>query len=162
MAAGFVGGLLGPSRPVNASPPEVIRASAYEIVSSDGVPLARWSANGTKEVHLTFLRSKDQVSLDLGVGPDGRPYLSMLGADGKNRVGLRLDHYDKPFLSLSDERSEGRIHIGFMAPDTIPYGDWDRWVIGIRAPGVQTPTAALTVVRQADGRFESSAKVKDE
>jgi len=48
---------------------------------------------------------------------------------------MELDQADEPMLGMGDERSEGRVHLGFMPPDTFPYSNWDHWGLVFRAPG---------------------------
>ena len=70
----------------------------------------------------------------------------MRGRDGKIRISMVLDPADKPMLSMGDERREGRVHLGFMPPDTFPYSDWDYWGLLFRAFGSEHGVVGMGTV----------------
>jgi hypothetical protein len=157
--AGFFGGMVSPRTETVAAGPEIIRASAYELVNTSGELVARWAVGDRNGVRIQFFAGRGLVAFDLGTDESGRPFVRMNGKDLKNRIALTLDQYDKPSLVMSDERWEGRLHLGFVPPDTIPYGDWDRWGIITRGVGSQNPAAGLMVIRQRDGKYEGSLRL---
>jgi hypothetical protein len=83
------------------------------------------------------------VALDIGVLSDGSPRLYINGRDKKRRIVMGLDQADKPILVMSDEKWEGRVHLGFMPPDTFPYGNWDHWGLLFRGVGSEHAVAGI-------------------
>jgi hypothetical protein len=151
-AAGYIGGLLSSQIPARASPPDVVRAARFELVNGSGVPTATWEADPSGESRLSFLHGHDTVGVDIGVLSDGRPFLRMRGRDGKNRIVMTLDQTDKPMLGMGDEQWEGRVHLGFMPPDTFPYSNWDHWGLVFRASG--SPVAVIGMAKTGNNPIE--------
>jgi hypothetical protein len=154
--AGFLGGILSPLRRVGASPSTILRASKFELVNASGVPLAELSAD--RNVSLRFL-TKGSTAVEIGILPGGHPFLQMLGRDGKRRIVMDLDEADKPMLGMGDERWEGRVHIGFIAPDSSPYGDWDQWGISLRAFGSEHAVVGMSTAKTGPDHVEGSLTV---
>jgi hypothetical protein len=152
--AGYIGGALSPQRAVKASTPEVVRATGFDLVDGSGKPVARWGLDSGGEAHISFLSRGDIIGLDIGVLADGRPFLRMGGRDGKRRIVMELDQADKPMLGMGDERWDGRVHIGFMPPDTFPYSSWDHWGVVLRAPGSERTVVGMGTVNGRDGPAE--------
>lgn len=144
-AAGYLGGVLSATNSVKASPSDVVRASRFELVDGGGSPVASWELDSKGEVHLSFVHDS-HVGIALGTLSDGRPFLRMGGRDGKNRLSFDLDQADKPILAMSDERWEGRVHLGFMPPDTFPYSNWDHWGLLFRAFGSEHAIVGMGTV----------------
>lgn len=141
-AAGYLGGVLSSQPPAAASSRDVVRASRFELVNGAGAVVAGWEAESNGAVRLNFLHDQ-RTSIALGTLTDGRPFLRMDGQDGKNRISLDLVQGDKPLLVMSDERWEGRVHLGFMTPDTFPYSNWDHWGLLFRAVGSEHAVAGM-------------------
>jgi hypothetical protein len=78
----------------------------------------------------------------------------MGGRGGKNRIAIVLDQADKPALVMSDERLERRNHVGFMDPDTFPFGDWDHCGLSFRAFGSERLVAGMGMVNIPGGRMD--------
>jgi hypothetical protein len=134
-AAGYMGGLLASQQSVKASaPPEVIRAMKFELVDGSGTPVGAWEFEPGAGVSLRFMFNA-KASFVIGNLADGHPFLAMSGRDGKRRIVMELDQSDKPMLGMGDERWEGRVHLGFIPPDTAPYSNWDHWGLLFRARG---------------------------
>jgi hypothetical protein len=72
----------------------------------------------------------------------------MNGRGGKNRIALELDQAEKPMLVMSDEKWEGRVHLGYIEPDTKD-PRWDNWGLAFRAPGSSRPVAGMGMTRGA-------------
>jgi hypothetical protein len=145
-AAGYLGGSLSSQIPVKASPPQVVRAAKFELVDASGTPAASWEIGPHGGPHINFLCKRGVVGVDIGVFPDGRPFLIMGGHDGKRRIVMSLDQADKPMLGMGDERWESRVHLGFMPPDTIPYSGWDHWGLVFRAFGSEHPIVGMGTI----------------
>jgi hypothetical protein len=75
----------------------------------------------------------------------------MWGRDGKQRIVMELDQSDKPALGMGDERWEGRVQLGFIAPDTYT-PEWDNWGLWFRAFGSERPVASIGVTNSGPGR----------
>jgi hypothetical protein len=135
--AGLLGGMLASRAAVHASLPDVVRASAFELLDTTGRPIARWSTDPiTRDVHLSLLSRAGGTALDLAVWSDGRPFIAMNGRDGKKRVVIELDESDKPLLAMNDERWEGRILLGHQRGDAPePSDPWDSWRLEFRPFG---------------------------
>jgi hypothetical protein len=153
-AAGYFGGLLSSQNSVRASPPDVVRATKFELINGTGTPIANWEVDSKGEARLNFLYS-EQAILAVGVLPDGRPFLRMGGRDGKNRIAIDLDQADKPMFVMSDERWEGRVHLGFIPPDTFPYSGWDHWGLLFRAIGSERPVAGMGMSKTGANPLEA-------
>ena len=78
----------------------------------------------------------------------------MSGVDHKRRLVLALGAEERPILGMGDEHWEGRINLGYMPPDSIPYGDWDHWGLLIRGVGSESPAAGLMVVKENNGKYD--------
>jgi hypothetical protein len=78
----------------------------------------------------------------------------MSGHDGKKRIVMDLDQSDKPMLGMSDERWEGRVHLGFMPPDAFPYSDWDHWGLVFRATGSEQAVVGMGMTNTRDNPAE--------
>lgn len=157
-AAGYVGGLASSQTPITASAPDVVRATRFELVNGSGAPVAAWEVDPSGGAHLGFLRH-DTVGLDIGVLPDGRPFLRMSGRDGKRRIVMELDQVDKPMLGMGDERWEGRVHLGFIPPDTSPYSNWDEWGLLFRAFGSQHPVVGMGMMKTRNNPVEPFLRI---
>jgi hypothetical protein len=158
-AAGYVGGLLASHSSVRAAPPEVVRAARFELVNGAGTRVASWEVDSNGGARMRFFYKGDLVGADIGVLPDGRPFLRMDGRDGKNRISLDLDQADKPIFVMSDERWEGRVHLGFMPPDTFPYSDWDHWGLLFRAFGSERPVVGMGMINTRNNPAEPFLRV---
>jgi hypothetical protein len=152
--AGYLGGALASHNTVQASPPQVIRASKFELVDASGTAAASWELDRRGGAHLTFLLKRDVVGVDVGVFPDGRPFLIMGGHDGKRRIVMNLDQADKPIFGMGDERWEGRVRLGFMPPDAFPYSGWDHWGLVFRAFGSEHPIVGMGTINTPDNPAE--------
>lgn len=141
-AAGYLGGALSSQTPAAASSSDVVRASRFELLNDAGTVVATWEAESNGGVRLNLLHNQ-RTRVALGTLPDGRPFLRMDGQDGKNRISLDMNQGDKPVLVLSDERWEGRVHLGFITPDTFPYTNWDHWGLLFRAFGSEHAVAGM-------------------
>ncbi|HEX3875725.1 MAG TPA: hypothetical protein VHW24_01985 [Bryobacteraceae bacterium] len=108
---------------------------------------------------MQFLDNRSKVRLSFGIHCDGQAFLSMNGTDGKNRIELALDQFDKPSLAMSDERWQGRLALGFVAPDTIPYGNWDEWGILFRQFGSGIPVVGLGTMNISGGRTKAFLRI---
>ena len=155
--AGFMGGTLTSHAPVQASSPQVVRASRFELVDSAGRALARWEVDPkTNNTHLCFLARGGGVGLDAGVFPDAAPFLLMNGRDGKNRITLVLDGFDKPELAMSDERWQGRLLLGHRGTDTPDIPDrTDEWTLEFHPFGSEMPVSRIGTTKLADGKIRS-------
>lgn len=141
-AAGYLGGVQASQSPASAASGDVVRASRFELVNETGNIVGSWEVESGGGVQLSLFRDQ-HPSFVLGTRPDGRPFLQMDGQDGKNRISLNLNQGDKPIFVMSDERWEGRVHLGFMPPDTFPYSNWDHWGLLFRAFGSEHAVAGM-------------------
>ncbi len=157
--AGFLGGLLSSNSHVDAAPQDVIRASKFELVNSEGIAVANWEVDSGQEVHLRFLYKHDSVGAEFGILADGRPFLRMRGRDRKRRIVMELDQADKPMLGMGDERWEGRVRLGFIPPDTFPYSDWDHWGLFFRPFGSARPIAGIGMMQTGSSPLEGFLSV---
>ena len=157
-AAGYVGGMLTSRYPVMASPPEVVRATRVELVSSAGTTVASWESDSSG-VHLRFPYRGDAIGLEMGVFADGRPFLSMGGRDGRKRLVMELDQADKPMLGMGDEKWEGRVVLGFMPPDTWPYSDWDHWGLVFRGFGSEHAVVGMGMTNTRNNPAEPFLRI---
>lgn len=155
-AAGFLGGTLASRAPVQASSPEVVRASKFELLDASGRPVARWETDPkTKNVRLSFLEKGGSVGLDIGVSSDVLPFVRMNGRDGKNRIALELGPGDRPGLNMSDARWLGRISLGQAGTDTPDIPDrLDQWVLRFSPFGTTRPAAMIGITNQGGGETE--------
>ena len=152
-AAGFLGGSFAAGHRVAASAPNIVRATAFELVDASGAPVARWRVGVDNTVRMSFLFDHENEALQIGVA-NGRPFVRMAGRDGRDRMVMELDAADKPMIGMGDEKWEGRVHLGFLPPDTFPYGDWDNWGLSFRGVGSQRAVAAIGMLRKGTNRFE--------
>jgi hypothetical protein len=60
-------------------------------------------AVGTEENHVKARIDLHLERLSIGAMADGPPFLTFRGSDGKSRVRLYLNLYDKPVLFMEDE-----------------------------------------------------------
>jgi hypothetical protein len=132
----------------------VVRAAKFELVDASGTPAARWEIDARGGAHMSFLYKRDVVGVDIGVFADGRPFLVMGGRDAKKRIVVNLDQADKPMLVMGDQQWEGRVHLGFMPPDTFPYSDWDHWGLGFRAFGSEHPIVGISTTYTPSSQAE--------
>jgi hypothetical protein len=144
--AGFLGGVFGSQNRVQAASPQTIRASRFELINAAGATLAIWETGSGNEAHLRFLPARGHAAVDVGVQPDGSPVIQMAGRDGKRRIVLALDQFDRPALGMGDERWEGRVVLGFKGSD-VPDRAEDDWGLSFMAFGSERPVAALGVVK---------------
>jgi hypothetical protein len=158
-AAGYVGGVLASQNSVTASAPQVVRAARFELVDGSGAPAATWEIDPHGRAHMSFLYKRDVVSVDIGSLGDGRPFLIMGGRDGRKRIVMELDQADKPTLGMSDERWEGRVQLGFMAPDAYPYTDWDHWGLVFRAFGSEHAIVGMGTINAPNNPAEPFLRV---
>ena len=163
-AAGFLGGTLASRVPVQAASPQVVRASGFELLDAAGRPVARWETDPkTKDAHLCFLAKRGGIGLDVGVFPDARPFLSMNGRDGKNRISIGLDQQDKPGLGMSDERWLGRVVLGRLGSDTPDIPDpTDTWVLQFRPFGTTRPITMMGMTNGGGGETKGVLFVNGE
>jgi|HubBroStandDraft_1064217.scaffolds.fasta_scaffold109846_2 hypothetical protein len=159
-AAGYLGGVAASQRSVEASPAAAIRATKFELVDGSGTPVAVWEVSPRGGAHMRFLYNKGNAAgVDMGALSDGRPFLFMAGRDGKVRIALQLDQADKPMLGMGDERWEGRVHLGFMPPDTFPYSDWDHWGLVFRAFGSEHALVGMGTTNTHDSPAEPFLRI---
>lgn len=151
--AGFIGGEMGRQVGVTAATSNVVKASKFELVNSAGVAVATWEISQEREPHLRFMSDRSRVSVDIGVLSDGRPIVKMVGRDGKARIVMELDQSDKPMLGMGDERWEGRMHLGYIEPDS-PTPDWDNWGLAFRGFGSERAVAGIGMVKAGTGGLE--------
>jgi hypothetical protein len=157
-AAGYVGGLSSSQTSAKASTPGVVRASRFELVNESGAPVATWEFGTTDGARVRFLQG-GTAALDIGVLADGSPRLYMNGRDRKRRIVVGLDQADKPALVMSDEKWEGRVHLGFMPPDAFPYGNWDHWGLLFRAVGSEHAVAGMGMANTRNDPAEPFLRV---
>lgn len=151
--AGYFGGFLGSRCHVEAAQLEVIKASKFELVNGLGVTVGTWEVDSKNAAHLRFLGSRDRASIEVGVRSDGTPVIEMSGRDGKRRITLSLSQFDKPMLLMGDERWEGRIHLGFVEPDTFT-PEWDNWGLLFNGLGSQRPVVGMGMAKGIEGQLK--------
>jgi hypothetical protein len=143
---GYFAGRQGANIHVQAASVETVRASRFELVNGSGTVVATWEAGQGNEAHLRFLPSAGNARIEIGVLSDGHPLVQMAGRDGKRRIVMELDQYDKPMLGMGDERWEGRVLLGFVEPDTYA-PEWDNWGLMFRPFGSEKPSASIGVLK---------------
>jgi hypothetical protein len=146
LAAGFVGGILGTSTVPGhrqKNPEEVVRARRFELVDPGGRVISYWGFDKNDDVTLVFgsnwasrgrnggpraggLDVPDNQRAALGVVDDSA-YLTFRGADGRPRVHLALNVFEKPTLVMGDETG-GRVLLGVRQSDT-PGPQDDEWFL---------------------------------
>lgn len=133
LAAGFCGGLsagyLHSDRQPPAKTPSILRAARFEVVDGAG-----------------------NVQAVLGVERDtsaySTPRLILVGRNGKQRLLATLDPAnDKPYISLSDDKREGRVLLGITFADA-GGADWDEYALSFNSPeNDDTPDLAIVARR---------------
>lgn len=151
--AGILGGITGSRHQVQAAPPQTVKASKFELVNAAGVTLAIWEAGSGSEAHLRFLPARGHAAIDVGVSSDGSPVVQVAGRDGKRRIVLALDQFDRPALAMGDERWEGRALLGFRGYD-VPDKNQDDWGLFFRVFGSERAVASIGVAKGGDGSPE--------
>ena len=71
---------------------------------------------------------------------------------------LELDSSDKPILMMGDERSESRLYLGFIEPDTAS-PEWDDWALSFRGAMSEIPAAGIGMVKVENGALEGRLSV---
>jgi len=151
--AGFLGGSLASWNRVQASAPALVQGNRFELIGTDGTPVAFWEVGPGGDARMRFFTKRHPSGLDLGVLPDGRPFVRMYGKDGNKRIVLELEGSDRPVLGMGDERWEGRVVLGYIQPDALSPG-WDQWGLLFRAPGSERPVAGLGMLPDSGGRMK--------
>jgi hypothetical protein len=146
LVAGFVGGILGTGTVHShrqENPEEVVRARRFELMDRGGRAISYWGFDKNDDVALVFgsnwaagrpnggprpggLDIPDNQRAALGVVDDSA-YLIFRGADGKQRVYLALNFFEKPALVMGDETG-GRLSLGVQQSDTPGPRD-DAWFL---------------------------------
>jgi hypothetical protein len=146
LVAGFAGGILGTGTVHShrqENPEEVVRARRFELVDRGGRVISYWGFDKNDDVALVFgsnwaagrpnggprpggLEVPDNQRAALGVVADSA-YLIFRGADGKQRVDLALNAFEKPTLVMGDETG-GRVLLGVRQSDT-PGPQDDEWFL---------------------------------
>lgn len=140
--AGFVGGILGTISVLRYHRPaeiQVIRAHRFELLNDAGERVSYWGRDKGNQLLLVFENktfkgdsgskiapaAEDFVRqrIALGVSGDGGPLFEIRGADGRPRLRLLLNEFDKPTMIMDDE-SGVRAAFGYEQPDTSdPHAD---------------------------------------
>lgn len=154
VGAGYLGGALASHASAEASAPQVLRASGFELVSASGDTVARLATDEAGNAHLCFYSRTGNVALDIGTFRDGDASLEMNALDGKPRLRILVDREGKPSLGMGDEKRAGRLELGFLRPDSAPYGDWDQWGLIFRMPGASGPVIGMGVSKTASNPAE--------
>lgn len=141
--AGYVGGRVANTRVIEAAAGP-IRSTQFELVDQSGSVVGRWRFVNNA-ASLQFLGKSGTPVASVGTWSDGRPFLELFGRDGKSRVAIELTVDDKPVLSLSDDRWQGRALLGFLEPDTRT-PEWDNWGLLFRLPGSDRPIASMSML----------------
>ena len=149
-AAGFLGGSLASQTNIVASSPDSLRAPRFELVNAAGATVAVWESGAGKESHLRFQSGRGRSTLELGTLSDGTPLIQVTGGDGKRRIVMELDQFDKPMLRMGDEHTETRVNLGFIEPDTVS-PDWDQWALSFRGPVSEMSVAGIGMVKGKGG-----------
>lgn len=148
-ACGFLGGTAAnPSKQAKAAAPDTVRAARFELVDQSGHPISVWERDHQGRAVLAFEGKHGNQTIVLGLRPDASPFLDMEGPDGRPHMTLRLDARGRPLLGMGDESWEGRVLLGFVAPDTPSKSD--DWGLLFRAPGSGT-LASIGVVSDSTG-----------
>ncbi len=132
--AGFVGGILGTSVMhirEQSLPNRVIRARSFEVVDEKGRPISYWGVDKLHDVVLAFggqwdpkryvertgdLTDPSNQGAMIGmVGGDAT--LRFNGADGKTRLHMGFNPFEKPLLWMGDETGK-RLALGVEQSDT--------------------------------------------
>jgi hypothetical protein len=150
--SGFLGGALASQGGKAAPPPDVVRASRFELVNRAGRMVASWEVTPANQVRLQF-GSGRAGALEIGSLEDGRPFLRMRGRDGKNRLVMELDTLDKPMIGMGDEKWEGRVHLGFVEPDVLDPAS-DDWRLSFSPFGTTRPIASMGMFKAGAGQEE--------
>jgi len=146
--AGFIGGALRNPPLIQAAASDVVRATRFEVVDPRGEVLAEIGPGPSDGVRLALRGGNAEVNL--GVRATGQPVMRFLGRARKPRMVLELDENDRPSLGMGDEQWEGRMRLGYMAPD-VPSRAWDKWGLTFTAPGSNRAVASLLTVKQPTG-----------
>jgi len=178
--AGFLGGrLIFRTQEVTPDSLGTVRATRFELLSGDGVPVAFWGTDEARNTVIQFIRKNDHQTSSLeghertrvnffgqkkdkvaafGVSQQGSPFLNLAGKDGISRAILYVtEEQQKPALVLSDEKWEGRILLGFIQSD-YPSPAEDDWGLLFRAPS--TGTLANIGVVKRDGKLSGIATIR--
>jgi hypothetical protein len=138
LLAGFVGGVLGTrvERAREQSRPEqVVRARSFEMVDEAGRAISYWGIDKRDHAVLAFGSywppdktakgaqhpilppdDPDNQRVAVGVLADS-PHVDLRGVDGKTRMRLGLNIYQKPILVMGDE-TWARLWLGIQQSDT--------------------------------------------
>ena len=141
--AGFAGGVLGSRLNIateQQEPERVVRARSFELVDAAGRAISIWGVNKQGHTLLAFLGSQyvpgekadhsfgldDPLKQRAAIGVTGdTPILTYKGADGRLRMILGLNGWQKPFLLMEDENGP-RVALGVNQSDTpsVQQSDW--------------------------------------
>jgi hypothetical protein len=143
--------------PANEPRPEVIRARRFELTDAKGRVIAFWGIDQGGNRVLAFLRTttapagpeefklpaeqtpltgqNPNEELAVGILSSEKPFVNLLGTDGKSRALLYLTEQQKPILNMADERNESRLGLGFISNDA-PSPEDDDWALVFRTPNV--------------------------
>jgi hypothetical protein len=136
---------------------EVVRGSRFELTDTNGRVIAFWGIDRGGNRVLAFLRTtapsagpedfklpaeqtpftgqNPNEELALGILSTEKPFINLLGNDGKSRALLYLTDQQKPILNMADERNESRLGLGFIGNDAPTQAD-DEWALIFRNPNV--------------------------
>jgi hypothetical protein len=136
-AFGFVGGaVFSRVSPMKETNPDVVRASKFELVDRSGKSLAFWGVEPeSRRIVMSFNSEQEHSVASFGISHMS-PFLEFSGGDGKTRLVLKLGRNDRPYLAMGDERTEGRILLGFVQPDTDFGEPGDDWALRFRTVDV--------------------------
>jgi len=142
LLAGFLGGMLG-TRVERAReqvhPDHVIRARSFELVDAEGRPVSYWGIDKRHNAVLAFGGQWDPEHYVERIGDltdphnqgavfgmvGGNSTLEFNGADGKTRLHMGFNPFEKPLLWMGDETGK-RLALGVEQSDT-PSADDNDW-----------------------------------
>lgn len=151
MCSGFVGGLISTSiyRAAGVAP-KSIQASRFELVDEIGRTISFWgvdSIGGQRRAIIAFNNAEQKEISAFGAAREEGPFLIMHGSDGKVRAALQLGWQQRPVLSMSDGKYEGRVLLGSIAADS-PSDEDDDWGLVFRGSNSLVPYASIGMTRE--------------
>jgi hypothetical protein len=163
LLAGFVGSQIHTgSIPVTAASDTVLRAQRFELLDDSGRVVAYWASEPRQGPYLCLLNRDGSKATVWGLHDGYQPFLDMLATDSTPRLTIRLETEDqRPLLAMSDSKWEGRMLLGFIAPDYAS-PTWDNWALVFRAPH-HSDVASMSMRRDAvSGRMVGRINLIDE
>ena len=91
---------------------EAVSAMAFELLNSDGVPVAELKTTEVGEPSFTFLDSNGEARCVIQL-IDGRPHLSLQDQDGNQRLALAEDTESNLGLLMFGRYRHNRVLLGF-------------------------------------------------